>query len=135
MRERHRLDEVLLEARLDRGLDLLDPADDALDLGPRRAGQQGDERAGPGGVAGRSDAGQVAVGDQPEDHRVGRVDLAAERAGEPDLVDLVDAELVHQQPDARVQRGLGELDRPDVVLGDRRSAVRVPPPSVGSWRT
>ena len=29
------LHEVLLEARLDRGLDLLDPPDDALDLGPR----------------------------------------------------------------------------------------------------
>ncbi len=31
----------------------------------------------------------------------------------------VDLELVHQQPDAGVQRGLAELDRPDVVLGDR----------------
>ena len=37
VREGHRLHEVLLEARLDRGLDLLDPPDDALDLasGPR----------------------------------------------------------------------------------------------------
>ena len=26
--------------------------------------------------------------------------------------------VVHQQPDAGIQRGLGELDRPDVVLGD-----------------
>ena len=32
---------------------------------------------------------------------------------------LVDLELVHQQPDAGVERGLAELDRPDVVLGDR----------------
>ena len=47
-----------------------------------------------------------------------RVDLAAERAGQADLVDGVAPELVHEQPDAGVQGGLGELDRPDVVLGD-----------------
>ena len=47
-----------------------------------------------------------------------RVDLAAERAREPDLVDRLDAGVVHQQPDAGVERGLRELDRPDVVLGD-----------------
>ena len=72
VRERHRLDEVLLEARLHGRLDLLDPPDHALDLGPRRAGQERDQRAGPGRVAGGPDAGEVAVGDQPEDHRVGR---------------------------------------------------------------
>ena len=62
--------------------------------------------------------GEVAVGDEPEDHRVDRVDLAPEGAGQPDLVELVDGELVHQQPDARIQRSLGQLDRPHVVLGD-----------------
>ena len=124
VRERHRLDEVLLEARLDGGLDLLDAPDDAFDLGPRGARQQGDQRAGPGRVAGRADVGEVAVGDEPEDHRVDRVDLAAERAGQADLVELVDLELVHQQPDAGVERGLGELDRPDVVLGDRDPRAR-----------
>ena len=30
----------------------------------------------------------------------------------------LDAELVHQQPRAGVERGLGELDRADVALGD-----------------
>ena len=35
-------------------------------------------------------------------------------------------EVVHQQPDAGVERGLGELDRADVVLGDRD-----PRPAVG----
>ena len=90
VREGHRLDEVLLEARLDRGLDLLDAPHDALDLRPRRARQERDERAGAGRVAGRPDVGEVAVGDEAEDHRVDRVDLAAERAGQADLVDLVD---------------------------------------------
>ena len=56
---------------------------------------------------------------------MGGVDLAPERAGEPDLVDGLDPEVVHQQPNARVERGLGQLDRPDVVLGhgDARPAV------------
>ena len=74
---------------------------------------------GPRGVAGRSDVGEIAVRDEAEDHRVGRVDLAAERPGQPDLVDGIHAELVHQQPDARVERRLGQLDGADVVLGDR----------------
>ena len=47
------------------------------------------------------------------------VDVAAERAGEADLVDGVDSQVVHQQPGAGVERGLRELDRPDVALGDR----------------
>jgi hypothetical protein len=77
-----------------------------------------DERPGPRRVAGSLDVGQVGVRDQPEDHRVELVDLAAERPREPDLVDRLDAGVVHQEPNAGVERGLRELDRPDVVLGD-----------------
>ena len=44
--EGHRLDEMLLEARLDRGLDLLDPPDDVLDLAPRGGAEQRDQGAG-----------------------------------------------------------------------------------------
>jgi hypothetical protein len=118
MGDRHGLDEMLLEARLDGGLDLLDATDDALDLPPCRAGQQRDQRSCAGSVAGRPDPSEIAVGDQPEDHGVEGVDLASERPGEPDLVDRVAIELVHQQPRAGVQGGLGKLDRADVVLGD-----------------
>ena len=119
MRERHGLNEVLLEAGLDCRLDLLDLPDDALDLGPGGARQQRDQRARARRVPCRPDAPEIAVGDEPEDHRVDGVDLAAERAGEADLVDLLDREMVHEQPDAGVERGLGELDGADVVLGDR----------------
>ena len=98
--------------------DLLDPPDDALDLATGRAGQERDEGAGPGSVARGMDVRKIAVRDEPQDHRVGGVDLAAERAGETDLVDRVDAELIHQQADPGIQRGLGELDGTDVVLGD-----------------
>ena len=53
------------------------------------------------------------------------VDLAAEGAGQPDLVDGLDAQVVHEQPDAGIEGGLGELDGADVVLGhqDARRAV------------
>ena len=85
----------------------------------------------PAALPGRLDVGEVAVGDEAEDHRVERVDLAAERAGQPDLVDRLDPGVIHQQPDAGVEGGLRQLDRPDVVLGhdDPRPAVAEP-----SWR-
>ena len=119
MGEGHRLDEVLLEPRLDRGLDLLDAPDDALDLAPRGGAQAArSARPVPAALPARLDVVQRRVGDQAEDHRVERVDLAAERAGQPDLVDRLDPGVVHQQADAGVERGLRELDRPDVVLGD-----------------
>ena len=87
MRDRHRVDEVLLEAWLDRRLDLLDPPDDVLDLGARRPVEQRDARTGAGGVAGRGDVRRIAVGDEAEDERVDGVDVGAERAGEADAVD------------------------------------------------
>ena len=43
------------------------------------------------------------------------------------------AELVHQQPDAGVERGLGQLDGADVVLGD--GDARAGPDPSPSWRT
>ena len=81
--------------------------------------EQRDARAGAGGIAGRLHLLQRAIGDQAEDHRVLDVDMAAEGAGEPDAVDLLDAELVHQQARAGIERGLGQLDGAHVVLRDR----------------
>ncbi len=117
MREAHGGHEVLLKRRFGRRLDLFDPAGDAFDLTPSFHRQQRHQRAVAGGVAGSIDTIQVAVGDQPQDHRVGGVDVAAESACQSDPVDLVDAEMVHQQPTAGVQRRLGQLDCPDIVLG------------------
>ena len=98
-----------------------DRAGDAGDLGAGRGGQQGPHRARARGVADRAHPVGRAVGDEAEHERVERVDVAAERAGEPDRVDVVQRcqpGVVHQQPHAGVQRGLGELDRAHVVLGD-----------------
>ena len=61
-----------------------------LDLAPGVARQESDEGARPGRIAGRLDLVEVAVGHEPEDHGVQRVDLAAEGAGQSDLVDGLD---------------------------------------------
>ena len=121
---------MLLEARLDRGLDLVDMGDERLDLAAGGDVEERDPRAGAGGVAGRGDLGEVAVGDHAEDHRVLRRDMRAEGAGEHDPVDGVGAELVHQQPRPGVERGLRELDGADVAL--RHQDVAVQPVGVGA---
>ena len=90
-----------------------------------RVVEQRDARAGAGRVAGRGDLRQVAVGNHAEHHRVFDVDVAAERAGQPDPIDALDSQMLHQQADAGVQRGLGQLDGAHVVLRDReRHAAR-----------
>ena len=124
VRDRHRTDEELLEARLDGRLDLLDAPHDLLDLGARGAVEQRDARAGAGGVAGRGDVGGVAVGHEAEHERVHRVDVVAEGAGEADPVDALDPVALEQQHAARVEGGLRELDLADVVLRDRELAAR-----------
>ena len=64
-------------------------------------------------------------GMRPEDHREFHVDMAAEGAGEADAVDMVDAELVHQQPRAGIERGLGQLDGAHIVLRDGDDGLAV----------
>ncbi len=92
VRDAHRVDEVLLEPRLDRGLDLLDASDHVLDLRARRAVQQRDPRAGPRRVAGAASrfAGSQS-GTSPSTIACTGSMWRAERAGQPDPVDRVDA--------------------------------------------
>ena len=63
--DRHRADEVLLKARLDRRLDLLDAANDVFDLAPCGDVQERDAGAGARRVPGRGDPLRVAIGDSP----------------------------------------------------------------------
>ena len=127
VRDRHRVHEVLLESRLDGGLDLLDRPDDALDLLAAHPGRASAIRAPvPAAFPAEVTASGLAVRDEPEDEGVDRVDVRAERAGEPDPVDPVDAVALHQQAAAGVERRLGQLDLPDVVLGDRGAPAPVP---------
>ena len=98
------------------------------DLGPGRGGQQRPHRARARGVAGRAHPVGRAVGEEAEHERVERVDVAAERAGQPDRADVVQRRqpgVVHQQPHAGLQRGLGQLDGAHVVLGDAQRGSTV----------
>src|SRR5262245_29898926 len=107
---------MLLKARFDRGLDLLDAANDVLDLRARTAVEQCDPSARPGGVPGRRDSLGVAVGDEAENERMDRVDVGPERAREPYPVHALDPVVLHEQRTARVERSLRELDLAHVVL-------------------
>jgi hypothetical protein len=100
--------------------------DDVLDLGARAAVQQRDTRPGPCGVARRRHALGVAVGDEPEDERVHRVDVRPERAGESDPIDPLDPVVLHEQRAAGVERSLGELDLAHVVLRDHELGLAAP---------
>ncbi len=112
----HRRDEQLLEPRLDGRLDLLDPAHSLLHLRARRRRQQRHHRAGSRGVADRAHGVERAVGDESEDHRVQRVDVGTEGAGESDVGHDRAAGVLDEQVDAGAQRRLGELDGAHVVL-------------------
>ena len=132
MREGHRLDEVLLEARLDRGLDLLDAPDDALDLGPRRAPTAARCSAPvPAALPAERTWARSQSGISPRTIAwIGSMWLPKAPASRISST-RVDLELVHQQPDAGIERGLGELDGAHVVLGDARSAAGRREPSLG----
>jgi hypothetical protein len=117
---------VRLERGLDRGLDLDDPARDLGGLLPRRTRQQRADGARAGRVADVARDRRVAVGDEPEHDRVRRIDVAPERAREPHRVEALQLGVVHQQPNPRVERGLGELDSSHVGLRDAQLACRPP---------
>ena len=75
MGNRHRLDEVLPKARLDRGLDLLDATRHVFDPYARSLVEQRDTHSCAGGIAGRSHVLQRAVRHDTEHHGV--LDTAA----------------------------------------------------------
>ena len=126
VRERHRGDEQLLEPRLGGGLDLDRPSRTACsDLAPRCTRQQRPHRAGAGGVADRAHAVERAVGHQPEHHRVQRVDVRAERAGQAHVgrpADRRRARCSRSMP-AR-SAALASWIGAHVVLGDRQLGRR-----------
>ena len=114
----HRADEVLLETGLDGGLDLLDPAHHVLDL-PRAARFSRAMRAPvPAALPALVTCPGAQSGHEAQHECVQRVDVRTERAGEPDAIDRLDPEGIHQQAASRVERPLGELDLAHIVLGD-----------------
>src|SRR5262245_40286230 len=109
---------MVLKQRLDRGLDLFDPAHHLLDLVAPFNVEERDASAGPSGVAGRLHLVERAVGYEAQHHGIGGIDMAAEGSGEPDRVDAIDPELVHEQACPGIEGGLGQLYGADIVLGD-----------------
>ncbi len=119
VRNRHGLDEMLLEARLDRGLHFLDAPAPMSSMTRREVASSSAMRAPvPAALPAERTCAQVAVGNHAENHRVLDVDVAAERAGETDAIDVIDAEPLHEQRDAGIQRRLRQLNRAHVVLRD-----------------
>ena len=130
MGDRHRLDEVLLEPRLDGGLDLLDAPNDRFDLAappPSNAISAPVPAALP---AARTRA-RSQSGTSPNTIACSGSIWLPKAPAEPHLVDGVATELVHEQPRAGVERRLRQLDRADVVLGDDDAQAAARPPRVG----
>ena len=44
--------------------------------------------------------------------------MTAKGAGESDSVNMSDAHFIHQELNARIERGLGQLNLTDIGLGD-----------------
>ncbi len=124
VREVDRAHKLGLEIWVDRRLDILDAPRQQRGVAAARAAQQRDPRAVAGGIAHGVDLLWRAVGVQAQDHRAQRVDIAAERAGQHDLVHLRHAAALHQQLAAGVERGLGQLDIAHIVLRHHDLAAR-----------
>ena len=109
---------MFLKARLHRRFHLLHPAHNVLDFLAGLVVEQGAAGTRACGVACRADLGKFAVRNQSQDHRVLDVNVTAKGTGQSDAVHLLNPHAVHQQPNACVERGLRQLNRPDVVLRD-----------------
>ena len=77
----------------------------------------------PAALPAGGDMGEIAIGDQAERHRVERIDVAAEGAGQRDALRRAGAAALDQQFRAGVERGLGELDRAHVGLVDEEARL------------
>ena len=86
---------MLLELGLDRGLDLLNPPHQLLDLRAGCVVQQRNSRTGAGSVSGRGDLGKITVRNHAEQHGVFDVDVTAECAGEPYPIDVIGSHVLH----------------------------------------
>ncbi len=116
MRNGHGFNKKFLESWLHRRLDFLDPAHQVFNDFARAFVQQGNARAGTGGVPRRTHVTQNAIGNHAQHHGVFHVDMAAKSTGQADAIDLLHAHALHQKAHTRVQRGFAQLDGAHVVL-------------------
>jgi len=116
--------EMLLEARLDRGLDLLDLPDRGLDLGPRRSGEPVRSAHRPRRVpTDRTCSTWAYPGGRPrQGSSRAHVDVAAERPASL-ISSTASTPSVSISSRAPRRGGLGQLDRAHVDLRDRDRGV------------
>ena len=88
-----------------------------LDLAARALVQQRHARAGTGRVAGSPHIFKGTIRDHPQHHRIFRVDMGAKGTRQHHPVNRCQLHLVHQQAKAGMERRLGKLDRPHIILG------------------
>ena len=91
VRDRHCLDELGLEFRLDRRLYLLDPPHQRFDQAARPPVKESDPRARAGSIPGRAHLIEIAVRQHAEHRRVFDVDMATEGTCQPNAIDGLDA--------------------------------------------
>ena len=127
VRDGHRVDEVLLEPRLDGGLDLLDPADHVLDLRARAARFSSAIRAPvPAALPADVTCSGAQSGTMPRTSACTGSMCAPNAPASRIRSTGLDAQVVHQEAAPGVQRGLRQLDLPNVVLGDDEARRRPP---------
>src|SRR6202044_771893 len=102
-----------------RRLDLVDAPHDALNLRASREVEERDPCAGSRGVASARDPREIAIGNEAERHRIERIDVAAEGAGEGDALGR-GAGALNEQLRPGIERRFRELDRAHIGLIDEK---------------
>jgi len=123
--DRHRIDEVFLEAWLDSGLDLLDVTDLLFDRCPRVSVEQRNTSTGARCIAGRRNFFEIALGNQAEHHREFHINVGTKGAGQSNTVNLLYTEVLHQEFRARMQCSFGQLNCAYVVLQNTNSRIAI----------
>ena len=118
MRDRIRVDEMLLKARLDGGFHLVNPVHRFLDGRARRLVAQRNPRARAGGVPGRGNMVKGGIRDHPQHHRMFRADMRAKGPSQNHTVNGVDPHFIHQQTRPGIKRRFRKLNGADIGLGD-----------------
>src|SRR5512143_363166 len=118
VRDVHRHHEFLLEGRVRGDFDELDPPSSFIRFYALAPVHERHARAVAGRVAHGVDLVDGTVGEHAERHGRFAVDVAPEGPGKDDAVECGNAELLHHELRAGIERALCELERAHVSLGD-----------------
>ena len=91
----HGVDEIALKLSSDFRVDLFDLSHHGLDFRASSISKSSNAGAGTGCIADRGNLRQCTIRDQPEQHRILSVDVAAKGTRNFDLVDMIGGEPIH----------------------------------------